>query len=405
MRTINKIKIFKNKLSGEFERINQIAYDRHRTIKFKDVMYYSSLKLTNNYSYDTINSLLKSKEILNVSKTAIIKRKNNTNVDHIHSINSFILNTIYEKNSPRRIAVDGSKVNLSRFLKENDEKDNGGFKLSKNKNYTTALVSSLFDIDKEIPINYGVYNSFNEREALVSQLKYCKKQDILIMDRGYYSHSLLCNLLNLKLNVVFRVKSNYNFVKEFNKLNKKDATINYKLDNTKTIKMRVINYTINTKTYYLLTNLINSNKYNFDYFKDIYKKRWKVETNFRHSKYNISMNNIKIKRIQHASNIIAHNVFIQLIEGYIRDVIKFDKEKYKINKKNSTYLSINEILYLLLYKKMTKKIINRIIKLLDIIKTTFIYVQEGRHYSRIRKKPASKWCMNAIKFKWKYKKK
>ena len=60
---------------------------------------------------------------------------------------------------------------------------NNDLKLSANKNYSTALVSSLYDIKINMPINYGIFKSFNEREALNEQFEYFKENDVAIMDR------------------------------------------------------------------------------------------------------------------------------------------------------------------------------------------------------------------------------
>ena len=41
----------------------------------------------------------------------------------------------------------------------------------------------LFDVDLNIPINYFVTNDHNERNALIHQLKYLHKNDVVIGDR------------------------------------------------------------------------------------------------------------------------------------------------------------------------------------------------------------------------------
>ena len=93
---------------------------------------------------------------------------------------------IYNENdTPRIIAVDGTYIPLSINLKQY------GFKTSVNNTYCTGLVSSLFDINKKMLINYRLCKKYNERKALMSQIGYLKPNDILIMDRGYYSKQLL----------------------------------------------------------------------------------------------------------------------------------------------------------------------------------------------------------------------
>jgi hypothetical protein len=54
------------------------------------------------------------------------------------------------------------------------------------KTYCTGLISSLFDIDNKMLINYKLYKKHDERSALMKQINYLRKGDIVIMDRGYY---------------------------------------------------------------------------------------------------------------------------------------------------------------------------------------------------------------------------
>ncbi len=368
---------------------------RKRSISFKDVIYYSSYRIYNNYSYNIANSHLKIKNILDVSKTALINKKNNIDCKYFKQLNKELIDCIYKNHTQRILAIDGSRINLLESLNTN-------YKLSSNRNYTSALISSIYDVENKIPINYEIYDSFNERAALTDQLNYCKHNDILIMDRGYYSDELLQNIIDKKLNVLFRLKDNYKFVKDFINLNVNDHEFNYKFKNKKdAVRMRLIKYKIRKETYYLLTNLIDKNKYGLEYLKDLYKKRWEVETDFKYSKLYLSLENINSRKInQTKQDVYVHN-FIQIIDGFLKMIIdKYNKTKndnYMYNKKNSLYICLNKLMYILFYKKFTKKTIEKILKLTNIIKDSLVNIQNNRKYSRIRKRPASKWCLNAIK--------
>ena len=74
---------------------------------------------------------------------------------------------------------------------------------------------------------------------------------------------------------------------------------------------------------------------------------------------------------------------------------------------NSLDIIVNKLLYLFMYNKMTKKIKIKVRKLISIIINSKTKIKNNRHYPRLRKKPASKWCLNGIKLfnKYKYKKK
>ena len=96
--------------------------------------------------------------------------------------------------------------------------------------------------------------------------------------------------------------------------NKNDNIIFVKYSKKK-IKLRIIKYVINKKVYYLGTTIYNQN---IEYFKNLYWKRWKVEINFRYSKYNLSMNNIKSKtKNSIIQDIYIHN-FMFIISSYLQ---------------------------------------------------------------------------------------
>ena len=82
---------------------------------------------------------------------------------------------IYNDNKPRILAVDGSQINLPKELHKS------GFKLSNNKGYSVGHLSGIFDVEKNIPLNYNLVKHSNERIALIEQLKYVKKNDTLVL--------------------------------------------------------------------------------------------------------------------------------------------------------------------------------------------------------------------------------
>ena len=152
--------------------------------------------------------------------------------------------------------------------------------------------------------------------------------------------------------------------------------------------MRIVKYLINKDPYYILTNLIDKDKYSYQYLQQAYKGRWTVVWRFKPTRFarkEIDFNYAKVKTLYLTKldaesdptktylnlvsntvvtlvrserpgledninskktlnikqNIAMHN-FILLIEGYIETIIndslKIDKNKNKINKKNSLRL-------------------------------------------------------------------
>ena len=382
------LKNLKKNINMSIDNINKEINIRSRKLSFRDIIYCSSLMVTNNQSYDIINASLKINNIVDVSTCALIKYKNGIHNTYFNEINKNMISFIYEGQKNRIIAVDGTYINLLKSL------INDGFKLSRNGNYCISLISTLFDVEREIPINYKLFINNSERDALIKQFKYLNKGDILIMDRGYYSKKLLYLLNNRSINIIFRLKNNLKQISSIK--NKNDVITFIEYEGTK-IKFRIIKYKINNKIYYLGTTIYDKN---IKYFKDLYWKRWKIEINFRHSKYNLSMNNIKSKtKNSIIQDIYTHN-FVFILSSYLQYCLQKNMNySFKISTSSHLNITVNNILYYLLYKKATKNIINKLLTILNISKQVSIPIRSGRSYKRIKKRPTNKWCQYGNKYK------
>lgn len=170
-----------------------------------------------------------------ISKTAFINKKNSISSDYFLNINDSIVEYIFKNDkTPRIYAVDGSFINLFKNFNKY------GFSYaSSNETYCQGIISCLYDINNKIPINYFLIKTRNEREAFRNQIKYLKKDDIVIFDRGYYSYDLVEKLEIIGVKYIFRLKNNK---KEVQYIKSKNI-IDYSFINKK-IKNRIINYRI-----------------------------------------------------------------------------------------------------------------------------------------------------------------
>lgn len=134
------------------------------------------------------------------------------------------------------------------------------------------------------------------------------------MDRGYYSETLMKNLIDNGLNYIFRVSKNLKLVDKLNKSESNDLLVK-----NNGINSRIVKYTIHKEPYYLLTNLLNTNKYNLEYLKISYKLRWTIETDFKYSKYYLSLKSISSKNLNNIKQDIAliiYKIIYQLKQKY-----------------------------------------------------------------------------------------
>lgn len=378
------IKTFKQVLNENLFTINTYTMIRKSgIITFDDIIYWYSYMIGNNVSYNTLLSHIEIDHNIEISKNAIMKKKNSIDITYFEQLNNSLLEHIYDNSNRRIVAVDGTKINLSKEL----HKD--GLKKGRNGGYCYLLISAIIDIEREIPLNYNLSIDCNERTALISQMNYLNKNDILIMDRGYYSGDLFEIFTINGIKTIFRLKSNSYMVTKLNQT-KKNSIIIINSDTYLKIKIRILKYTIEAETYYIGTTLY---KESIDSIKKLYWKRWKIETHFNYSKNKLFMKDLDIKNMNNLNKYMSIYHFIFIVSFYFQSLVqKMIDNTHKVNATTMLHITINNLLPMLIYKNTTKNLIEKIINILTIASKNPILISNNRHYERIRIKPTSKWC-------------
>ena len=397
----SKIEPIVNACNNVLSHINDDALAYKTLLKFHDIFAVSALKNGYNEGYNLVLRKLKTyNKSFEFTKSAIIKRRQKIDILYFKRVNDTILDIICKNEDVcndeyRLLAVDGTRI----YVEESLTLD--GSKLSNNKNCCIGLISVIFDCEKKIPINYEFSTYDNERAALLKQFTYFKENDILIHDRGYYSNEMLYQYHTHKINAIFRMPSKHKFVKKFKKRNDSASIVEVKI-NKRTIPLRLIKYELNIdgkiEKYYIGTTIIDK-KYDIEFFKKTYWKRWNIETHIRHCKYDLSFANIKSKSLNVIKQDLYSNHFVFLLSSYIEYLltphIKDNLQgKYKINTKNCLDSTIDTILKEIFYGKENKKEeICYQFKLL-LQSDSLVGIQKDRHNVHRRKKPVGKWNLS-----------
>ena len=356
-------------------------------LNFRNTLYASTLTL--NYSgLSNVICDLKINNIADVSKTALIKKRNNQTTNLcIKNLNDNIINMLYNpdnkfihqcnfkidddktsyiktnikksdkslfinKTNKRFIGCDGTQINLNKSLINNN-----GIKKSSNGEYGVCILSSIYDIINNIPINYNITKcntndinkkKVNETNGFLDQLSYLTENDIVIFDRWYYSNMLIKKLNKEKIGYIFRMKSSSLFFKNMHYGKSKIVTY----DN---FNVQIFKYKIKNEIYYILTSITDN--ISVKEIKALYQKRWAVETDNKKIKYDILYNNFRSKKYNSFLVDIETMRFMSIISSVIEYIGKDTIDpKTKINSKNCLSILYKKLLYLLLYKNKCDEI-------------------------------------------------
>ena len=393
----NKAKLVINKAILKLE---NKKIKRDCRIDMKDVLYGLCLKAVDNCGYVTTVLDLNKKDFFfnkwkkKISVSGFKNKANYINYNDIQEINDNLLKIVYNSNEPRILAVDGTHVQSLKALHEpskqnknenNDIIENNLKFASKNKTYCKSLISGLYDVENKIILNYYHTDEMNEREAFKKQTKYLKKNDIVLFDRGYFSKNLYETLNKINVNYVFRMCHNILLLEPLKKNN-----INEHVFTLKNKEYKVVRYKIdeNGKYYYLFTSLINKT---IDELKELYRKRWKIETHYKELKYTTSLDKLNERKLQNLKKSINIYNFIYILYYYFIKCFVEDKtiilKNNEVNHKVSIKFFFEEIFFLMVYKTNINK---QILHLISLLPKTYLHKKKNRSYEIISNRTFSK---------------
>ena len=369
--------------------------------------------LTRSLSIEIVNflSFLKRKDIAQetFSKSAFVQARKKIKPEVFKHLNQRIIEEFYKDNSGvlrqfdnlRILAMDGSRLTLP-FTKELEE-IYGQTKNQTNTYIVQTKACVLYDLLNEICIN-GVLSSIDtdERTQAKQLLEHCQANDLIIYDRGYPSFELIYEHYQKNLHFLMRMPLDFSqVVKDFLASGKTSQIVEIKPGQKKsfenkpytkssTLKIRLLRITLNSGGIEVLaTSLLDSKHYGNEVFKELYFKRWKIETYYDELK-----NKLKIEEFSGYSNqsilqdfystLFVSNIQT-LIENEINEEIEKESEtknikyQYKINTTLSYGFMKDRILELFFTKNDMNDIIN---ELKELFKKHLIPIRPNRKFER-----------------------
>lgn len=202
-------------------------------------------------------------------------------------------------NNMRLLAVDGSRLMLTKHPSVIKEFGEYGFGPNADSKQSLAIASLLYD-----PLNYITVDSqlapysSSEKSLLLKHLESdkIKQGDLLLLDRGYPSIALIFLLTANKIEFCMRMKEDWWLpVKAFSDSGEKERIVSFKLPKKDSaalkdyphiidqeIKCRLVCVTLeNGEKEVLCTSLVNREKHPYEQFNELYHFRWNIEEGYK----------------------------------------------------------------------------------------------------------------------------
>jgi hypothetical protein len=256
-----------------------------------------------------------------------------------------------------------------------------------------VILSDAFSAEP-LGVAIGKYES-SERELAHELFEKLSSNDVLLLDRGLGGKQIYRELEVKKVSFVHRVSTRGSClaeVKKFTESGKTSAIVELKLSASEMLKIRLVRgqgYSPNEPLVYV-TNLFDDEKYRSSEIHELYKSRWKVETNIGHLKNTLGLEKIKSKN---------HNSVLQDIYAHLIVLSLAAKAEISASKKRGLHperdaLSIKFIISLIagnvheLCHSTAKKAWRSIVTLAQQI---IWKKQPNRKYPRYSRQPQSHW--------------
>lgn len=164
----------------------------------------------------------------------------------------------------------------------------------------TARASALYDVYNDILMDVQLEKySCGERELAYRHIKALKELGavhnvLIIFDRGYISNELIAFLIENGIHFLIRVRQRFNSVIDKTKAQDSSVSIAH---NENSYKLRVIKFTLPSEEIETLITDLPQSEFEHSEFKELYFKRWPIETKYDLVKNKLQLENFTGKTV------------------------------------------------------------------------------------------------------------
>lgn len=238
----------------------------------------------------------------------------------------------------RVLAIDGSKLVLpdSESIRAKYGEVSVTNQHGEVRRYSDAMSSVLYDVLNKIALDAELDTTkIGERELALRHLESVQPGDLLLFDRGYPSGKFFKELKAKGVEFLCRLPSKWsNQTAEFlaSGLSSNECEL-------EGMMLRFIRVELDTgEVEILITSLTDNEKYPTEIFKDLYFKRWEIETYFDLIKSRLELENFTGKTPESVEQDFYSTIFLSNLESLLSNDInselreKSTKHKQEVNK-------------------------------------------------------------------------
>ena len=359
--------------------------------------------------------------IRKVTKGAFTKARAKLNPTAFIELNENVNNTFYSGapyhvwKDMRILAADGSRLVLPNHESVKEEFGEHGFGPQADSKRSLAMVSFLYDVLNMVTVDAQIapYTS-SERDLLYKHLKKVKSDDLLLLDRGYPSISLLFLLHAMGIEFCMRMKEDWWLkVKEFKESGETDRLVTFSLPKkdrellkeypdviNKQLCCRLVSVDLgNGEKEILCTSLTDAEKYQANEIAELYHFRWGEEEGYKLFKSRVEVEQFSGKTAWAVKQDFYAKVFIMSLCAVLAFPIEERVRQETLESSNKHMKKINRtsaisLLSLLTVGFFIKKVVPNALNAFDsIVEKTTEIIRPGRKCAR-NKRPKKLYHMN-----------
>lgn len=390
-------------------RMRPTDFIRNRKLPFEHLalcmikLFRRSLRLELDGFFNSVGSGFQS-----ITSSGFIQSRRKLKPDLFYDLNAHISKEYYIGNDEnvalwkgrRILAVDGSTIDLP--INSQTKAIYGTHNNQKIvDDVVIGRVSVLYDVLNDIVLD-GLLRPFAQGEVTLSRehFKHASKGDLIIMDRAYPSFESAYEMKNTGIEFIFRCKTNFsNVVKTFHLSGAADSVVTIQpkqnrsfqdksFSKNNTITVRLIRVKLNNgEEEILMTSLLDQQEYPHSDFKELYFKRWRVETFYDRFKNIIGVEQFSgtsEQFIQQEFNCALYmsnmqTIFTKDAQNEIDEKYKNRKYLYKVNSSLSLGYIRERLLKIYSAKREPKQLME---ELHELFTRDPVPIRLGRKYPR-----------------------